>query len=161
PAGSVSTSTLIAGPGSAPAPSPPPSPPAPSGRPAATSATLAAPAPPATPASPRPLTAASAHGSVCGRCDNDPQRREALSQRTQLARAAGGSGALASAEGRERGSWLAPAGAGVARGEPDGVLGAVEQFLAQRGGHQHARLVLEHPGVERGEDRPDPGLVQA
>src|SRR6516162_6239178 len=91
PAGSVSTSKLIAWPGSAP------------GAAAVTSAT------PATPGSPRPVMA----------------------------------------------------GPGLAGGERDGLLRAVEQLVAQRGGHQHARLVLEHPGVEGGEDRPHARLVQA
>src|ERR1700720_3990201 len=102
------------------------------------------PAPPETsaaPATPAPLTAA----PVCSGCHNHHTLLWALSQPLQKA-----PGAV---------SWLAPAGAGVAGGEADGVLGPVQQFLAQRGRHQHARLVLEDPGVERGKDGPDPRLV--
>src|SRR5215831_16333075 len=173
PAGSLSTSKLIAGPGSVPDPGLPTSQPAAPVRLPATPATSAT---PATPDSPRPVTAAPARRSVCRRCDNAYTRMSSLSQRRQLADARHGSrvaarlGGMADARAgggsrpgpgaRRRRSSLAPAGAGVAGGEADGVLGAVEQFLAQRGRYQHARLVLQHPGVEGGEDRPDPGLIQ-
>src|SRR5215472_17938663 len=59
-----------------------------------------------------------------------------------------------------RRSWLAPAGARVGGGEPDGRLDPVKQFLAQPWRHQHARLELEHARVEGGEDGPDTRLVQ-
>src|SRR5579859_116895 len=96
---------------------------------------------PAPPGAPGPVTAALRPGCACRGCHNHDILLSSLSQPRQSIP-----------------SWLGPAGAGVAGGQADGVLGAVEQFLAQRGRDQHAGLVLEHPGIQGGEDRPDPGL---
>src|SRR5262249_22982039 len=145
PAGSLSTSKLIASEGVASA-APCPNPAA--LRPAV--ATLDAPATPVPPATSRPLTAAPTRGSVCGGCAHPHKRMWWLRQPSQLARPRRQSRAarvIAGARASGRRSWLAPARAGIAGGEADGLLGAVEQFVTERRGDQHARLVLQHPGV--------------
>src|SRR4030095_11645104 len=44
--------------------------------------------------------------------------------------------------------------------EADGALHALQELLAQGGGHQHAGLELQDAGVEGGEDSPHPVLVE-
>src|SRR6516164_8041530 len=61
-------------------------------------------------------------------------------------------------------SLLSPDGAApsgrVVAGLADGHLGSFQQFLAQTRGQQDARLVLQHTGIEGGEDGPHPVFVQ-
>ena len=77
-------------------------------------------------------------GTGSGRCELRLARSQAEAARSRLAPAGAwlGRKAWASLSGMDgallgaAASWLPPAGAGVAGGKPDGLLGAVEQFLA-------------------------------